>query len=167
MALELGRVEIEAVGADPVRLAAAVVAQLGSVAGALPVHEIARALDIEEIREAQLTSLEGCLLTDRQKSYGWILVNGASSPRRRRYTVAHELGHFLNERHVPTSEGGFRCTREDMTHPARRGRHLWQEREANSFAIELLAPGKLIRSRLSGAADLEHALASRGPPSDR
>ncbi len=133
--------------------------QLPDITSALPVHEIARALDIEEIREEHLTSLEGCLLTDRQKSYGSILVNAASGPRRRRYTVAHELGHFLNERHVPTSEDGFRCTREDMTHPDRTGQHLRQEGEANSFAIELLAPGKLIRSHLARAADLEHALA--------
>ena len=124
MALELDRIAVEAVGADPIRLAAAIVMQLGDITGALPVREIARALDIEEIREQHLTSLEGCLLTDRQKSYGAILVNAASSRRRRRYTVAHELGHFLNERHVPTSEGGFRCTREDMTHPDRTGQHL-------------------------------------------
>ena len=107
-----------------------------------------------------MTSLEGCLLSDQQKSYGAILVNAASSWRRQRYTIAHELGHFLNERHVPTSDDGFRCTREDMSHPARSGRHLRQEREANSFAIELLAPAKRIQSHLSRAADLEHAIAN-------
>ena len=62
-------------------------------------------------------------MTDRQKSYGAILVNGASSPRRRRYTIGHELGHFLNEHHVPTMEDGFQCTKEDMGYRGRLAMH--------------------------------------------
>ena len=52
MVLELDRIAVEDVGADPVRLAAAILTQLPDITGAIPVHEIARALDIEEIREA-------------------------------------------------------------------------------------------------------------------
>ena len=159
MAISLDRIAVEEAGANPVRLARAIHRQLPDLTGAVPVHEIARALDIEEIREERLTSFEGCLLTDRRKSYGAILVNAANSPRRRRYTVGHELCHFLNERHIPTTEDGFRCTKDDMANPTRSGRHLRQEREANTFAIELLAPERLIRARLSPPADLEHALA--------
>ncbi len=159
MAISLDRIAVEEIGADPVRLARAIRDQLPDLTGAVPVHDIAFALDIEEIREERLTSFEGCLLTDRQKSYGAILVNRASSPRRRRYTVGHELGHFLNERHVPTMEDGFQCTKEDMGYPKRSGRHLQQEREANTFSIELLAPARLIQSHLKRPADLEHALA--------
>jgi hypothetical protein len=159
MVVNLDRVTVEESGADPVRLARAIHQQLPGLTGAVPVHDIAFALDIEEIREERLTSLEGCLLTDRNKSYGSILVNGASSRRRRRYTVGHELGHFLNERHVPTTDEGFQCTKEDMGHPKRSGRYLRQEQEANTFSIELLAPERFIRSRLRHPADLEHALA--------
>lgn len=159
MALSLDRIAIEEVGSDPVRLARAIHRQLPDLNGAVPVHDIARALDIEEIREEQLNSFEGCLLTDRQKSYGAILVNSTSSWRRRRYTVGHELGHFLNERHVPMTEDGFRCTREDMGYPVRSGQHLRQEREANTFAIELLAPEHLLGALLSRPADLEHVIA--------
>jgi hypothetical protein len=159
MAIELDRIEIESAGADPARLAAAIIKQLPDLTGPVPIYDIARALDIDEIREERLNSFEACLLTDRHKSHGSILVNAASSPRRRRYSVGHELGHFLNERHVPTSDDGFRCTKDDMAHPRRAGQHLRQEAEANTFAIELLAPEKLIRPRLKRAADLEHALA--------
>ena len=159
MAISLDRVAVEETGANPVRLARAIHNQLPDLTSAVPVHDIAFALDIEEIREAHLTSLEGCLLTDQQKSYGAILVNRASSPRRRRYTIGHELGHFLSERHVPTSDDGFQCTKDDMGHPKRSGRHLRQEREANTFSIELLAPVRLIQSHLKRPADLEHALA--------
>lgn len=159
MAISLDRIEVEEAGADPVRLARAIHRQLPDHTGPVPVYDIARALDIEEIREERLTSFEGCLLTDRQKSYGAILVNASSRPRRRRYSVGHELGHFLNERHVPTTEDGFACTKEDMGSPVRFGWHLKQEREANTFAIELLAPERLIRPHLARPADLEHALA--------
>lgn len=158
MLTDLDRIEIEATGADPVRLARAIHRQLPDMQSSVPVHDIARALDIEEIREERLSSIEGCLLTDRRKSFGAILVNAASNTHRRRYTVAHELGHFLNERHRPITSTGFVCTTQDMGHPLRRGAHLRQEQEANAFAIELLAPEKLIQSYLRDPADLEAAL---------
>lgn len=159
MALDLDRIEIESVGGDPVRLARAIHRQMPDHEGAVPVHDIAHALDIEEIRERPLNSFEGCLITDRDKSRGAILVNASSGRRRRRYSVAHELCHFLSEKHEPTEPEGFRCTSDDMAYPARSGQHLKQEREANSFAIELLAPERLIRHRLRRPADLEHVLA--------
>lgn len=159
MGLSLDRIAIEEVGANPERLAAAIISQLPDLAGAVPVYDIARALDIEEIREERLTSFEGCLLTDQHKSQGSILVNASSNPRRRRYTVGHELGHFLNSRHRPTAQDGFRCTQRDMVDPKGDERHLRQEREANVFAIELLAPRSLLAPRLSRPADLEHVLA--------
>ena len=70
------------------------------------------------------------------------------------YTIGHELGHFLNEGHIATASDGFYCTKEDMGYPDRSGRYLRQELEANIFAIELLAPERLIRSRLTPPADL-------------
>jgi hypothetical protein len=159
MGLSLDRIAIEEVGANPERLAAAIISQLPDPTGAVPVYDIARALDIVEIREQRLTSFEGCLLTDQNKSYGSILVNASSTPRRRRYTVGHELGHFLNSRHRPTASDGFRCTQRDMVDPKGDERHLRQEREANAFAIELLAPQSLLKARLARPADLEHVVA--------
>ena len=117
MTLSLDRVAVEEAGADPVRLAQAIHRQLPDLTGAVPVRDIALALDIDEIREEPVTSFEGCLLTDRQKSHGAILVNAASSRRRRHYTIGHELGHFLNERHISAASDGFYCTKEDMGSP--------------------------------------------------
>ena len=159
MPLSLDRIAIEEVGANPERLAAAIISQLPDPTGAVPVYDIARALDIDEIREERLTSFEGCLLTDQHKSRGSILVNASSTPRRRRYTVGHELGHFLNSRHRPTAENGFRCTQRDMAEPRGDERHVRQEREANVFAIELLAPRSFLKARLARSADLEHVVA--------
>lgn len=54
--------------------------------------------------------------------------------------------------------GGFACTRRDMAAPRGNARHLQQEREANTFAIEVLTPRRLLTRHLKTAADLEHAL---------
>jgi Zn-dependent peptidase ImmA (M78 family) len=116
----------------------------------LPVYEIARALDIEEIREAPLKSFEGALITSAEKGRGAIVVNSLSSRQRRRYTVGHELGHFLNPWHMPTTASGFECTRADMLVRSGASQHLKQEAEANRFAIELLAPEPRIRPYLAG-----------------
>jgi hypothetical protein len=87
------------------------------------------------------------------------VVNANSPPRRRRYTIAHELGHFLNERHQPTIDLGFACTAEDLAKPTRTGLHQQQETEANIFAIEMLAPRSALGRYLRPLAELDHALA--------
>lgn len=158
MTLSLDRIEIESVGSDPVRLASAVLRQLPGLTGAVPIGEVALALDILAIEEAPLETIAGCLQCDAHKYEGQIVVRAKDSLRRRRYTVAHELGHFLNERHRPTSEYGFDCTADDMSAPRRRGRRQQQEREANTFAIEVLTPRRLLARHLKAAAELDHAL---------
>lgn len=160
-ALILDRIEIEDSGANPGRLAVAIHRQLGARPGPVPVHEIARALDIFEIREEYLDNCEAALITRPERSYGSILLNLHSSPQRRRYSVGHELLHFLNAWHEPTVAQGFQCSRQDMRESKKSAndRHLRQEAEANEFAIELLAPSSRVRPYVETPADLKHALA--------
>lgn len=157
----LNRMEIEDSGPNPERLAAAIHVQVQHTSGPVPVYEIAQALDIVEIREAPMQGLEGAVVTTLDRNIGSIVVNSRSYPVRRRFTVAHELGHFLNPWHRPSDpSGGFSCTRRDLENGWRRGssaplsRHLVQEIEANRFAIELLAPSRLLRRYMSGIPDL-------------
>lgn len=158
--LQLDRMAVEEVGLNPEKLAAAIHTQLSLAKGPVPVHEIARALDIIEIREEPLSNLEGMLLTTSQRSEGAILVNGRSSYERRRFTVAHELGHFLISSHRPVSEKGFYCTAADMvTAGDLADLNRRQEAEANRFAIALLAPLQLVRRYLNRSPDLIHVLA--------
>lgn len=154
----LDRVEIESAGSDPVRLARALLKQLPELDGRVPIHEIALALDIVSIETIPLRSIEACLQCDRHKSEGQIVLRAGRSPQRHRYSIGHELGHFLNERHEPIGSAGFDCTHQDMSAPIRNGRHLRQEQEANTFAIEVLTPRRLLRPYFAGAPDLEHAL---------
>jgi Zn-dependent peptidase ImmA (M78 family) len=150
-------------GADPERLAAAILRQLAHMKGAVPGREIALALDIVEIREEPLNHLEGALVTSAERNVGSILVNRRSNAQRRRYSIGHELLHFLNPRHKQTSASGFECSAADMAAGGMVDRpgvsaHLRQEIEANRFAIELLAPHSRMAPFLRGAADLEHVL---------
>lgn len=64
-----------------------------------------------------------------------IVLRGASDERRRRFTIAHEIGHFvLHPERVAPERGG-------SVNAAGRA----QEREADQFAAELLMPEALVR----------------------
>jgi Zn-dependent peptidase ImmA (M78 family) len=163
--LVLDRMEIEEAGAEPSALAAAIHAQLHHQDKAVPIHAIAAALDIVEIREAPTIGFEGALIMTPDRGQGSIAVNARSSRERQRFTIAHELGHFLNIWHRPTNPNGmFTCRIQDLAQPwsqqnIEHDRHRVQETEANRFAIELLAPRSRMRSFLKGIPDLSHVTA--------
>jgi Zn-dependent peptidase ImmA (M78 family) len=162
--LPLDRMAIEEAGPNPNELAAAIHAQLGLKTGAVPVHAIARALDIVDIRQERLHSIEGALVMTPDRNNGAILTNANSSLRRRRFTIAHELGHFLNQWHEPPNDKGFACTTEDLGTGWRgvsrdAGQHRLQESQANRFAIELLAPASRVEPFLKAIPDLEQVIA--------
>ena len=75
---------------------------------------------------------------------GWaIIYNSAVSEGRKRFTIAHEFGHYLMHRTLfPT---GFECSEEAVTF--RNGTDL--ESEADTFAASLLMPLDDFRARLS------------------
>ena len=129
----------------------------------VPVDEIALMLDIISIEELETEGYEGGLLTDAEKSEGFILVKRTSSIQRRRFTIGHELGHFLCPFHKPRTGDQFLCSSEDMwlafAHEEDRAARM--EVEANRFAAILLMPLPHFRKdlRLHKEADIEHILA--------
>lgn len=162
--LQLDRMAIEEAGPDPRRLAAAIHEQLPNLSGPVPVHDIAYALDIIEIKIVPAKSLEAALITTDERDKGIILVNGTSPPRRHRFSIGHELGHFLNLTHRSISSAvRFVCTARDLTASGLNytepetlvARHVQQEVEANRFAIELLAPAHLVRPYVGGRPNLD------------
>lgn len=160
MSLILDRMALDDAGANPVSIASAIHEQLGELKGAVDVHAVARALDIVEIREEDLESIEGALVTQPERRDGAILINRRSSRPRQRYTIAHELGHYLNPWHRPTFADGFRCRKSDMrSHNVGRQKWYWrQEAEANVFAVELLTPRARLKRHLVGIPDLGHVI---------
>lgn len=145
----------------PKRLARLVHLQLGNAGLRVDVEGIAMALDIEHLRLGEFDGFEGMLLTDAFRSRGVILANARHGQRRARFTIAHELGHFLMERHVLTDASGFRCRSQDMRETREGRQDLKQESQANQFGIELLAPSRKFESRLSNDPDLKDAERAR------
>lgn len=136
--------------AQPEELAELLIAQLAPQLPdllPLPIEDVARACGILDIQPFDTDSFEGGLIQDETKKHGYILVRAGSNPHRSRYTVAHELGHFVNLRHVaPPGAKRLMCTKEDFkTWDDRPSARHGMESQANEFAACVLMP----RSRLS------------------
>jgi IrrE N-terminal-like domain len=132
----------------------------------IPIEDLALQLDIVEIRDLTTDGFVGGLITDVSRSDGFILVRRDMMDGRRRFTIGHELGHFLMVHHKP-NDSRFLCTAEDMARQASRQEKLtpaqrW-EVEANEFASLILMPPPLWRKATATYRhpDLSHIAALR------
>jgi hypothetical protein len=111
----------------------------------VPVEAIAEDLLGLTVGESETLEVSGMLLPAEREI--WLNAREArESPGRRRFTLAHEVGHWvcqvLEGRVAPVF-----CRAEVVG--VREGRTL--EREANVFAAELLMPEELVRERFDGS----------------
>lgn len=120
------------------------------------VDSLARSLDIKEISDQPVTGFRAMLLTDPNKAVGRMIVAESQGYKPRRFSVAHELGHFLLPSHTPGAEDKFICSAKDMRllSSKNRDRRERMEVEANEFAARLLIPLQKIRPELRSAPDL-------------
>lgn len=132
----------------PQAIAASIIRQLGEVKLPIPVKEIAFSVGIKEILEEDLDMMEGGLNYDSGKTTGAILINRGSREERKRFTIGHELGHFLIFDHYPEKPGQFLCTSEDMQEKDTSQDAKRMETEANAFAANLLMPTSLFRKEV-------------------
>jgi IrrE N-terminal-like domain len=102
----------------------------------VPVESIAEDLLGLDVQEVELNGVSGMLVPSARLVY----VNAQDPPTRQRFTLAHELGHWVCQceegRGAPVM-----CRAEDIS--AETDRTL--EREANVFGAELLMPEAPIR----------------------
>src|SRR6202047_4521629 len=68
--VKLDRLAMEEAGPNPERIAASIHAQLALLSGPVPIHQVAEALDIVEIRQAPLKGLEGALVSAAERDIG-------------------------------------------------------------------------------------------------
>lgn len=106
----------------------------------MPVESIAEDLLGLSINEPEELAVSGMLLPAERQI--WVNAREAQeSPGRRRFTLAHEVGHWvcqcLEGRTAPVY-----CRAEDVSEDADRS----LEREANIFAAELLMPEAVVRA---------------------
>ncbi len=120
----------------------------------VPIETLAEQLDIISINELATEGFAAALVTDVNKAKGGILLASSLSPERRRYSIGHELGHFLIPTHVVPPEGQFLCSRQDMLRfdACEQGRRQRMEYEANRFAALLLMPPPMLRTELARKA---------------
>jgi Zn-dependent peptidase ImmA (M78 family) len=109
----------------------------------VPVESVAEDLLGLAVERAPLTDCSGMLLPLERV----IVVNGAEPETRRRFTIAHELGHWICQCIEGIAEPVM-CRDNDLSTATNRAR----EREANVFAAELLMPEAAIRHAGDAAA---------------
>ena len=128
----------------------------------VPIQELCARLGILRIEDLDTDAFEGGLVTDAKRSGGTILARRGGEPRRR-FTIAHELGHFLMAHHIPDLPDRFSCKKSDMLRITAKEGDPRQRREveANRFASLLLMPPHLLRGAMTAfrEPDLQHVLA--------
>jgi hypothetical protein len=145
----------------PERAAAALLAayHLGPIEPPIPIDELAEeveGLDVQEGADLRLVpgapevpagvTLSGLLLPQELRI--WVdAVEAARSPGRRRFTIAHELGHWrLHCRRDPHARSAVYCRSAEIGgDPETLRLASVREREANRFAAALLMPEALVR----------------------
>jgi hypothetical protein len=100
------------------------------------VERLSRLLGVREIIPIAFTSTDACLLPGRNGHT--ILIKRTSSGRRRRFSIAHELGHILLRARATKFRGG------------NRERAAQEERLCDEIAAELLMPETLFGREMMG-----------------
>src|SRR5579871_6961315 len=121
---------------SPEALATCIVSHFPDIEAPIPLLRIAEAVGIVEVIPQKTGSFEGVLVTSTAKTTGSIAYNEASNPERSRFTIAHELGHFL----LPLHGENAQCAKADMGVLTTMNANRRREAEDNSFAAELLMP---------------------------
>lgn len=112
------------------------------------VESLTAALHLDIVEHDLNQEISGLLITAANKST--IGINSNNSPTRRRFTIAHEVGHYVlcHQREgifIDKPDNLYTIIYRDQNSST--GEYL-QEREANAFAAALLMPKELIHSCL-------------------
>ncbi len=109
----------------------------------LDLETLARDLRLS-ILEVNSESFDGALLRSRTGPSGRILVRqDMRETGRKRFTIAHEIGHFVlhRQQRVSCSSAEIANWKDDQTDP---------ERQADGFASELLLPSAEVKKQIGG-----------------
>lgn len=127
----------------------------------VPIQELCARLGIRKIEDLDTDGFEGGLITDAKRSEGAVLAKRGGEPHRR-FTIAHELGHFLMAHHLPDQPDQFLCKSSDLLRLTAKAGDQRQRREveANRFATLMLMPPHLLRAAMAGfrESDLQQVL---------
>ncbi len=131
----------------PEQLVEEIYRQCPDIKAPIPIDEIASAVGIVAIKSMSTEDVEGMLVADDAKSSGVIFYKENSRLGRRRFTIGHELGHFLLLHHGSEQS----CTPNDIRFGSSSNVLKKLETEANQFSQLLLMPEKLISCAINGS----------------
>ena len=124
----------------------------------IPIVKIARELGVKVYKSKGLPGhISGLIRADPERGgpSGYaIYTNANHSPKRRRFTIAHELGHYALHRDLIGSG-----ITDDALYRSRLGGPI--ERQANRFAAELLMPWNLVVESIEQGIDTVEELAEK------
>ena len=128
----------------------------------VPIDSIAMSLDIASIDPlpSKIKSFEGVLL--KKDWQGFIFFNGLSPLSRQRFTIGHELGHWMIPSHLTGDQ--LSCTKQQISNSYTKGQAISKEIrieiEANRFSAQILMPEKEFRIDTNkNEPDLRHIFA--------
>jgi len=111
----------------------------------LDFEDIKYMLEIDDISVEHIDGFEGCLFLVGNAS-GILLSNKMTSENRKRFTLAHEIGHFMLHRNKAKI---FQCKPTHSLSLNSSQVNKDDEVEANKFAAELLMPEKCFRTDMA------------------
>jgi Zn-dependent peptidase ImmA (M78 family) len=132
----------------PEQLVAEILRQNPEMPVPVPIEELASCAGISKVEAFGSSGFEGMLVANATKSEGHIFYNSQVPRPRQRFTIGHELGHFLLPWHRQST---FKCSAEDIFS---RSNKSW-ELEANQFSAELLMPAALLKKCLCPGAEFD------------
>ena len=159
--MKLTRLDLDGVG-SPNHIAARIHELEPDLPLAVPIEQLCRQLDIGKIERIATSAFEAALVMDEHKAAGSILLAAGRMPQRERYSLAHELGHFLLPSHRPTAARPFQCSLADFHQLNERDRsqRVRIEAEANRFAAQLLMPPTRVRRQIGRSCASLQAIVS-------
>lgn len=127
----------------------------------VPVFRILSELGLGPEMRSLPVDISGWIERKPSGDYG-VVINQEHAPTRRRFTAAHELGHFIYHRDLLGQGVGdtraYRALNTPLPNPNIRPVH---ERQANSFAANLLMPARSIAMLKAQGVTEPKALAER------
>ena len=117
----------------------------------LDVSALTKLLGIKMSFEPMIGDDSGSLAKQRKTGIWVMKVNSLHHPNRQRFTIAHELGHFIKHR--------MKCDSFSDTVFFRNGESNIMEVEANKFAAELLMPEEKFRNFIEHVSNTVESIA--------
>ena len=116
-------------------------AEWGIQTSPLDIEAVVKKFGIRLLREEMDVDLSGYI---EKRHDGWVIgINKYQTPRRQRFTLAHEFGHFLFDK------TGFEAGRHTDSIMLRSEDINSVEQRANEFAAELLMPKEQFQAKVA------------------